>query len=151
VLSTLHTNDAPGAIHRLLDMGIEPYLLAPALRCVVAQRLVAKVCSHCAAPAQPEPEQLTALGLSATQRHDGLRNGVGCTACRRKGRLGRMPIHEVLIVDAKVRRLIVARADLEEFQAVAVDSYRPLARDGVEKALAGLVPLDEVLAAVRAH
>jgi type II secretory ATPase GspE/PulE/Tfp pilus assembly ATPase PilB-like protein len=150
VLSTLHTNDAPGAVHRLVDMGVERYLLAPALRCIVAQRLVARVCRSCARPAEAEPETLAALGLPSGLDMTGLQVGDGCEDCRGKGRRGRMPIHEVLSFDTNLRRLITRGADEEAFLKAALQhDYQPLVRDGVAKAKAGLVPLHEVLGAAR--
>jgi type IV pilus assembly protein PilB len=150
VLSTLHTNDAVAAVHRLLDMGVEPYLLGPALRCVVGQRLVPRICPECAVPAAPGAEVLAAFGLDPAQPPAGLRRGSGCKACRGKGRRGRLALHEVMPVTAALGRAIARRADEGELIAEATAAgYQPLIVDGLEKARAGLVTLEDVLAVAR--
>ncbi len=151
VLSTLHTNDAPGALFRMLDMGIEPYLLGPALRCVVAQRLVPKVCPDCAEPGVPEEGVLAACGLDPQGDHSGFVQAKGCKNCRGKGRRGRVTIHEVLSVDVALSRLISGSApEGEILKAARSAGYRPMLLDGVSKAKQGLVFLEDVLAVARA-
>lgn len=151
VLSTLHANDALATVHRLLDMEVAPYLLAPALRGIVGQRLVPRVCPDCAVPATAPPGLLAAFGLDPAQPPTGLRQGTGCRACRNRGRRGRIAIHEVLTVDERLAALIARRAPMAELrEAAAATGYRPLLQDGLAKALQGLVTLADVLAAARA-
>ena len=150
VLSTLHTNDALAAVHRLTDMGVAPYLLAPALRCVVAQRLVPRLCHHCARPAAASPEMLLAFGLEGGELR-GLRQAPGCRECRMKGKRGRIAIQEVMPVTAELARLIGARAAEHELEpAAARAGYRRMLQDGLDKARQGLVTLEDVLMVARA-
>ncbi len=151
VLSTLHTNDAISSIHRLLDMGVASYLLGPALRCVVGQRLVPKVCEECAEPAVPPDAVLAEFGIDPATPPPGLRRGRGCDVCRDKGTRGRVALHEVLYVDSTLARLISARASDEEVQQAADgNGFRRMILDGLEKAQEGLVTLEAVLAVARA-
>jgi type IV pilus assembly protein PilB len=152
VLSTLHTNDAIASIFRLIDMGVAPYLLAPALRCIVAQRLVPRVCTECARPTLATPQLLAAFGLDPNKPPTTLRSGAGCKTCRNKGKKGRIAVHEVLPVTAELAKLIARRAGEDEMEkAAAASGYRRLLRDGLDKALAGLVTLEDVLAVARAE
>ena len=149
VLSTLHTNDALATIHRLVDMGVAPYLLGAALRCVVGQRLVARICPDCAVPHQPAPELLRECGLDPATT--GFRRGAGCKACRNRGRRGRLALHEVLPIGSELASAISRRAPDHELQQLAAAAgYRRMLQDGIDKARAGLVPLEDVLAAARA-
>jgi type IV pilus assembly protein PilB len=151
VLSTVHTNDALSTVHRLVDMGIVPYLLGPALRCVVGQRLVPRVCQECAEPAQPPAPILAEFGLDATTAGKGFRRGKGCQACRNRGKRGRIAVHEVLFVSIELGSAISRRAPGHELEALAkAAGYRRLMQDGLEKAQQGLVTLEDVLAVARA-
>ncbi|MCA8975290.1 MAG: Flp pilus assembly complex ATPase component TadA, partial [Planctomycetes bacterium] len=150
VLSTLHTNDAPATIHRLCDMGIAPYLLGPALRCVVGQRLVPRICSSCAARTQPTPGILDEFGLDPDASYDCFRQGTGCANCRGRGKTGRVAIHEVLFVSPELASAISRRAADDEIRELAIAAgYRPLVKDGLEKAKQGLVTLEDVLTVAR--
>ncbi|WP_019620459.1 type II secretion system ATPase GspE [Amphritea japonica] len=149
VLSTLHTNEAAGSITRLLDMGVEDYLLTSTLLCVVSQRLVRKLCQHCAKPYQPMPELLERLS-----KHSGLNIGpdstlcepVGCEHCRNTGYNGRIAICEVLPVDDHIRRQIMQNCDARALQKLAMQQgMHTMYSDGCSKALAGLTTLKEVL------
>ncbi|HEB54624.1 MAG TPA: type II/IV secretion system protein [bacterium] len=154
VLSTLHTNDALSTVHRLCDMGIAPYLLGPALRCVVGQRLVARICDQCAQPHVPSAAVLAEFDISNRDQDavTGLRKGAGCQACRGRGKRGRVAIHEVLYVSPELANLISRGATEEELQQVADrDGYVRLMQDGLAKAQQGLVMLEEVLAIARAE
>jgi type IV pilus assembly protein PilB len=152
VLSTLHTNDAPSAVHRLVDMGIAAYLLAPALRCVVAQRLVPRLCPDCARPAAPSPEMLAAFGLRDGAGLPGLRRAAGCRLCRGKGKRGRIAIHEVLYVTPEIAGLISRSSPAREIEAAAAAAgYRRMNLDGLDKAAQGLVTLEDVLATARSE
>ncbi len=150
VLSTVHTNDALSTVHRLCDMGIAPYLLGPALRCIVGQRLVARICPDCSTPTQPEPQVLAEFGLTADTKMTGFRKGTGCQACRNRGKRGRVAMHEVLFVSAALASAISRRAPDAELQQLAQEAgYRRLMQDGLEKAQRGLVTLEDVLAVAR--
>lgn len=150
VLSTLHTNDALATIHRLCDMGIAPYLLGPALRSVVGQRLVAQICQECAEPVTPPDAVLAEFDLQPGEGGDGFRQGSGCQACRGRGKRGRLAIHEVLHITPQLASAISRSAAEDEIQKLADEAgYRRLMRDGLEKAQRGLVTLEDVLAVAR--
>jgi general secretion pathway protein E len=140
VFSTLHTNDAASAVARMLDLGIEPYLLASSLVGVVAQRLVRRLCPECAAPA---PRDTSPEGGSPASAE---KIAVGCAACRQTGYRGRLGIFELLLVDDIVRRQIQARATAAEINtAVRAAGMHTLRDDGVAKAAAGLTSIEDVL------
>jgi type II secretory ATPase GspE/PulE/Tfp pilus assembly ATPase PilB-like protein len=150
VLSTVHTNDALSTVHRLVDMGIAPYLLGPALRCIVGQRLVARICSECAEPATPSASVLAEFGLPADAKTTNFRRGHGCQACRNRGKRGRLAVHEVLYVTSDLANAISRRApDAEIAQLATAGGYRRMLQDGLEKAQRGLVQLEDVLAVAR--
>lgn len=136
VLSTLHTNDAPGAITRLVDMGVEPYLAADAIVAVIAQRLVRKLCPNCKAPYKAEDNDKMILNLDKPVR---LYRAVGCPACQNSGYRGRTAIHEVMMVGREHRNIIARGGSAEEIREVAVrqgmvdlyESCRRLVLDGV--------------------
>lgn len=152
VLSTLHTNDALSAVHRLCDMGVAPYLLGPALRAVVGQRLVPQVCSECAEPAVPSDTLLREFGFTEETAPEGLRAGKGCQACRNRGKRGRIAIHEVLYITPRLASAISRKAPEGELQAMADDAgYVRLMEDGLEKAKQGLVTLEDVMAVARSE
>jgi type IV pilus assembly protein PilB len=152
VLSTLHTNDALATIHRLCDMDVAPYLLGPALRCVVGQRLVARICQDCAEPVEPDAAVLAEFGLGAAERRGGWRRGRGCQTCRGRGTRGRAAIHEVLHVSPELASAISRRAGPAELNAAAAAAgYRRLLQDGLDKARTGLVALEDVLAVARSE
>jgi len=147
VFSTLHTNDAAGAITRLLDLGVEPFLISSALLAVLAQRLVRRVCNHCAVPAEVPREQLELLGITSDRLAGArLRRGRGCHHCLGTGYLGRIGIFELLVVDDAIRPLINARASSAEIREEALRrGLRLLREDGAVKALAGITTVEEVL------
>ena len=141
VFSTLHTNDAAGAVARLADLGVKPFLAASALRAVVAQRLVRRICPHCGRPAAPPPELAPAAG-------DDFRRGGGCPACERTGYRGCLGLFEVLPVDDELQQLIYAGAGAGRLRAHARARGRGTLRaDGWRKARAGRTSVEEVLAA----
>jgi type IV pilus assembly protein PilB len=145
VFSTLHTNDACGAVPRLIEMGIKPYLLASALHCVVAQRLVRRICPSCKTVDDNHHEQLAKLGLDP---HPGAQffKGKGCENCYHTGYKGRAGVYEILVIDDEVRRLILIQADSGTIADTARKSgMRTLLEDGVVKAEAGLTSLAEVI------
>ncbi len=147
VLSTLHTNDSAGAIARLLDLEVEPFLISSALLAVLAQRLVRRVCPDCAAPDRVTAADLAMLGLpSDAGATGGLRKGQGCERCLRTGYRGRQGIFELLVMDEAVRPLVNRRASSVEIREEAVKRGLTLLRaDGAAKALAGVTTVEEVL------
>ncbi len=150
VLSTLHTNDAMSTIHRLVDMDIATYLLGPSLRCIVGQRLVARVCTDCAMPVEPSAALLKEFGIDPASKPTGFKHGKGCASCRQRGKRGRLAIHEVLYVSPELGAAISRRAEGPELEALAeAAGYRRLLHDGYEKAQRGLVTLEDVLAVAR--
>jgi len=141
VLSTLHTNSAPAAPARLVDMGVEPYLVASALDCVVAQRLARKLCTSCRRPATVPARD---LGL-AGHRKIAVFEPLGCERCRTTGYRGRIGLFEVMMVSEEIRSLIVARTPAGEIAATAMaQGMRTLQQDGFEKVRAGHTTLAEV-------
>ena len=150
VFSTLHTNDAPSAVTRLVDMGVEPFLIASTLSGVVAQRLVRQICRRCQQPYTPPDELLHnlklngAAGNGAVQRD--FKHGAGCQDCRESGYAGRIGIFELLAIDDEIRSLIVGRASAREIQAAAKQvGFTTLREDGLVKATKGHTTLEEVL------
>jgi len=147
VFSTLHTNDAPGSITRLLDIGVEPYLAASSVLAVMAQRLVRTVCPTCRQAYVPETEALAEIGLTAADLPDGVAyRGAGCAECMETGYWGRTGIYELLIVDENVRQGILERKSASAIKAEAVKGgLVTLRADGAAKVAAGVTTIDEVL------
>ncbi|MFW5839849.1 MAG: type II secretion system ATPase GspE [Planctomycetota bacterium] len=146
VFSTLHTNDAASAVTRLLDLGIEPYLVSSSLVGVLAQRLVRRVCGACSRPVRPNKLQLRSLGgqLDAAAM-SGFRVGSGCPACRQTGYQGRAGVFELLRTDEAIRRLIQQRSSAAEIHSAALDAgMQSLAADALGKATRGITSLEEV-------
>lgn len=147
VFSTLHTNDAPGALPRLIDMGIEPFLVASSVLGVVAQRLVRLICNDCKQSYTPEPasRERLLLGLEPTAQVR-LYRGEGCAHCGYTGYRGRIPIHEVMPVTAAIRKLIAKRAAGDELGAAARSAgMSTMGEDGIHKVMEGLTTIDEVI------
>jgi general secretion pathway protein E/type IV pilus assembly protein PilB len=150
VFSTLHTNDAPGALTRLVDMGVEPYLVASSLEAVLAQRLVRVLCPHCKQPDQsPTAEQFKAkLGIAPSQK---LFKSVGCRECRNTGFFGRHAIFEWMDTDETIRQLILKSASTDQIRAAARQAgMRTLAEDGWRMVAAGVTTVEEVLSVTTA-
>ena len=144
VLSTLHTNDAAGAITRLDDMGIEPFLISSSIIMTCAQRLVRRICTNCREEFLPEPEMLEKLGLTTTEGAT-FYHGHGCDRCKTRGYLGRVAIIEALPVSVAIRRLIIKRASAAVIKNQAVtEGMKTLRMAGVDKALEGVTTLEEV-------
>ena len=142
VFSTLHTNDAASAVARLLDLGIEPYLLASSLVGVLAQRLLRRLCPECARPA-PDGD-LARLAAGAPDAP--VKSATGCATCRQTGYRGRLGIFELLRVDEPIRRHIQARATAADIAAAAAaGGMKTLRQDGAAKVAAGVTSVDEVL------
>jgi general secretion pathway protein E len=145
VFSTLHTNDAPSAITRLQDMGVEPYLLSSVLEGVLAQRLVRRICEACRAPAEPPPPEREALGI-AVSRDTRFYRGAGCESCRGTGYRGRTGIYELFPITEDVRSLVLRRAASRDIRRRAIAAgMRTLRHDGWAKAVRGLTTIAEVL------
>ena len=146
VLSTLHTNDAIGAISRLQEMGIEPFLIATASVGVIAQRLVRKICDRCKEEYRPSDNLLRRLGLNPEKGDWRFYRGRGCNACKGTGYRGRTGIYEILKVDDKIKEMIIANATAERLRVVArQNGMRPLKYDGILKALKGITTIEEVM------
>ena len=146
VFSTLHTNDAPSAITRLQDMGVEPYLVSSVLEGVLAQRLVRRICNQCRAPEVASPADIEALGITAADRDAKLFRGKGCENCRGTGYRGRSGIYELFPISEDVRSLVLRRASSREIRRTAVnDGMITLRDDGWRKAREGLTTIEEVL------
>jgi len=145
VFSTLHTNDAPGAITRLQDMGVEPYLVASVLEGVMAQRLVRRICAACRATDSPSAGDLGALGIAGTAGVP-LYRGRGCDECRGTGYRGRTGIYELFPITEDARSLILRRAPTREIRRVAVEAGMVTLRlDGWAKACEGVTTVEEIL------
>ncbi len=145
VLATLHTNDAPGAVARLLDMGIEPYLLSSAINGVVAQRLARSICPACATKYYPSELELKDAGLSDRTGRS-FRKGIGCQQCHDSGFQGRFGIYEVMEVTPAIRRMIHQAAPSHELrEQLRKEGSRTLREEGVALALEGKSSLDEIL------
>ncbi|WP_419873958.1 GspE/PulE family protein [Candidatus Pristimantibacillus sp. PTI5] len=144
VLSTLHTNNAVNSITRLIDMGVEPFLISSAVNCIVAQRLVRRICKHCKqkyTPIDKELELIAAQGIHA----DHLYKGAGCGECGRTGYKGRLAIHEVLLIDNEMRALIISkRSDNEYYEHALKHGMVPILVDGLTKAVEGHTTVTEV-------
>ncbi len=148
VLSTLHTNDAPSAITRLIDMGIEPFLIASSLICVLAQRLVRVICPHCKESYAPSPQEAAALETDTIPSL--LYRGKGCNKCLEKGYLGRIGIFEFLEITPEIRSLIVERKDAQAIRTAAIRSgFKTLQKNVIEKITEGTTTTEEVLRVIQ--
>jgi len=147
VLSTLHTNDAPSTITRMIDMGIEPFNVASAVNLVVAQRLVRRICSECSAPATYKPEEIRSLGLSPEEaKKMPFRKGTGCDSCSGTGYRGRAGLYEVMAMSPELRRMVLRGASVADIQATAVkEGMLTLRMDGLKKIERGVTTLEEVV------
>jgi general secretion pathway protein E len=145
VLSTLHTNDSASAVTRLVDMGIEPFLVASSLSAVIAQRLVRRLCPHCSTPYAPSGAEWGKLGLAWPPSGE-FRAPVGCDACMHTGYSGRTGLFEILIADDPVRNLVLTRSDADGIRDFAVSrGMRTILAAGAEKVQAGVTSVEEVL------
>ena len=146
VLSTLHTNSAVSSITRLIDMGIKPYIIASALEGIIAQRLVRKVCTACAAPAVPDPHLLKLLYLPQDYFGEFVSVGQGCHQCNGTGYHGRVGVYELFVMNDDFRRMIgTDYKETELLNLVRSNGMRTLLEDGLEKVLSGWTTLDEVV------
>lgn len=158
VLSTLHTNDAATTIPRLLEMGIEPFIIASGVNCVLAQRLVRQICQKCRTSREYSIDELDNLGVDKKMERllvDGKKSfrsyfGKGCPVCHETGFVGRVGIFEVMLIEGEVREAVVSKKDADEIFELAVkEGMKPMMVDGVEKILAGITTLEEVLRVIK--
>lgn len=146
VFSTLHTNDAASALTRLVDMGIEPYLLTSSITAILAQRLVRRVCPHCRQEYEPSEYEQKLLREYLGGKDDAVYKGVGCDECLHTGYMGRVGIFELLTLNSKLRDMVQKKMSSEEIKAEAVkDGMVTLRDDGIGKALEGLTSLSEII------
>jgi type II secretion system protein E len=147
VFSTLHTNDAPSAVARLVDIGVQPFLVASSVRAIMAQRLVRRLCANCKQPGELSETDLRALNLEPGQLVDAqVMKPVGCEECRQTGYKGRMGIFEIFVIDDNVRHMINnRRSTLMLRQRARELGMRTLREDGVRKVLAGMTSAEEVI------
>ncbi|MCC6579200.1 MAG: type II/IV secretion system protein, partial [Phycisphaeraceae bacterium] len=145
VLSTLHTNDAPSSITRLINIGVEPYLIASAVNGILAQRLVRRVCPHCKelyAPTDELKQFLDLQGFTSTE----LWRGKGCDKCRRTGHVGRLGIYELLVMDDTLRDMVTRNPNVTELRKLCRErGLVNLRQDGFAKVMAGQTTVDEIL------
>jgi general secretion pathway protein E len=145
VLSSLHTNEAAGAFPRLIDMGIEPFLVASSVNAVMAQRLVRRVCTKCRESYEASPLELQELGVRNVQGPITLFRAVGCSSCSQTGYSGRINVHELLVVDDSVRTLVMKNADSGTIRKAAMDKgMLTMREDGARKVLAGITTVQEL-------
>ena len=147
VFSTLHTNDAAGAVTRLIDMGIEPFLVASSVAGLIAQRLVRRLCTRCRREVEPDRAFLESVGFPLGRLDEGpIYEGVGCEECRNTGFIGRTGVYEIITVNERIRPLVVARASSAEIRNMALkQGLKPLRHDGWTKVLRGVTTIEEVL------
>jgi general secretion pathway protein E/type IV pilus assembly protein PilB len=148
VFSTLHTNDAPGAVTRLIDIGVKPFLVASSTRALMAQRLVRKICRKCGASHMPSDTELKALGIDANVQGANFMKGKGCSDCNKLGYKGRFGIFEVFVINDEARKLIYEKVPASVLRVQAREmGMRTLREDGARKVVAGLTSADEVIRA----
>jgi len=152
VFSTLHTNDSAGAVSRLLDLGVEPYLVSSSLIAIIAQRLVRKVCPNCKEHVQPSSHELRELGLGESAEHAGnFFVGAGCEKCFQTGYRGRTGIYEMMMIDEETQNLIYKRESAGTIKRFALNTgLQTLRMDGARKVLAGQTTVSEVLRVTQA-
>jgi type IV pilus assembly protein PilB len=153
VLSTLHTNDAPSTVNRLMNMGVEPFLVATSVHCVVAQRLVRKVCRSCKEPVQSSPAALMNIGFSEAEASNlQLFRGRGCDRCSNTGYKGRTGLYEVMSIGEEIRELILAGASAYELRQKALQQGMiSLRQSGLDKIRSGVTTVEEVMRETVSH
>lgn len=145
VLTTLHTNDSSGAVTRLVEMGVEPFLVSSAVDCVLAQRLARRLCPDCKTEYRPAEEVLIEAGYSPDNLPEVVYRPVGCKKCGGTGYRGRLGVHEVLLMSEEIRRLCVAEATSEQIKQVAIEEgMLTLRQDGLEKVRDGSTSIEEI-------
>ena len=145
VLSTLHTNDAPASVTRLINIGVEPYLISSAVNAILAQRLVRKTCQHCKEEYRPGPEMKEFLALQGFAAET-MFQGKGCDRCRKTGYSGRLGIYELLVMDDSLRDMVTANPDVNQLRKLCRErGLVTLREDGFQKVMKGLTTADEIL------
>jgi type II secretion system protein E len=149
VFSTLHTNDAPSAVARLVDIGVQPFLVSSAVRAMMAQRLVRKICANCKQPYELLESEVRSLGIDPTQLNEAsVSKGKGCERCKYMGYKGRAGLFEIFIVDDEVRHMINSKSTTVELRKRAREmGMRTLREDGIRKVLSGMTTAEEVITA----
>jgi len=146
VFSTIHTNDAAGAVARLLDMGVEPYLVASSVECFIAQRLVRLICLNCKTAVKPNKEVLVGFGIKEDVSNLTIYEGKGCESCKFTGYRGRTGIYEFLVMNEEIRDLIIHRSSSDQIKKKALElGMHTLRMDGWERVKKGITTLDEVI------
>ena len=146
VFSTLHTNDAPSAVSRLIDMGLKPFLVSASLRAAMAQRLIRTICSQCKTPYEPTKADLKAMGISEVSNDATFMHGAGCDNCAGLGYRGRKGLFEIFSVTEEMQEMIYRNATLVELRGKAREmGMRNMREDGFRKVLAGITTLEEVM------
>ncbi len=149
VFSTLHTNDAPSTITRLIDMGMAPFLVASAVKLIVAQRLLRRICKNCKVEYEPPEDQLEILGIDMDEvRKKGLKfyKGEGCPTCNGKGLKGRIAIFEAMPITAELQKLIIEGGSALEIEEIASQQgMRTLRQEAIERMFEGIVPIEQVV------
>jgi len=147
VFSTLHTNDAPGAVTRLIDIGVKPFLVSTSLRAVMAQRLVRKICRRCQRPCAPDSNELRSLNINSAQAaHATFLRGDGCAECNSTGYRGRLGIFEILVVNEEIQKMIYENAGTTRLRDKARSlGMRTMREDGARKVTAGMTTIEEVV------
>lgn len=148
VLSTIHTNDSPSVMTRLIEMGVEPFLVASSIDCVIGQRLARRLCAKCKRPVQPLAEVLAEAGWDAEQWGEAptFYEAVGCASCSRTGYHGRIAVFEIMIVSEEIERMCTERMGVEDIRALAIaQGMTTLRQDALRKASSGVTSLEEVL------
>jgi general secretion pathway protein E/type IV pilus assembly protein PilB len=149
VFSTLHTNDAPSAVTRLVDIGVKPFLVSASLRAAMGQRLVRKICGQCKKPFVPEQKDLMSIGLNEVQAAQAtFMKGEGCQRCMGLGYRGRMGLFELFVINEEVQQMIYEHRSLVELRQKARElGMRTMREDGVRKITSGQTSIDEVVSA----
>jgi general secretion pathway protein E len=146
VFSTLHTNDAAGAVTRLIDMKIEPFLISSSVMAILAQRLVRVLCKECREPYEMTPAEISELEIKGGAAGATVYRAKGCATCFNTGYLGRKAIYELLLIDDEIRQLIMKNTDSATLKAVAMrKGMRTLRQDGADNILKGITSVDEVV------
>ena len=147
VFSTLHTNDAPSAVSRLIDMGVKPFLVSASLRAALAQRLVRSICQNCKQPYEPPASELSVLGISPEQASSAsFMQGQGCDKCGGNGFRGRKGVFEIFTVNQELEEMIYHNVSIVELRKKAREmGMRTMREDGFRKVLAGVTTLSEVM------
>ena len=146
VLSTLHTNDAAGAVTRLVDMGVEPFLVSSSLECLIAQRLVRLICPDCKTPQKIPESACKDFNLNSKEKEARVYNGKGCPACKFSGYRGRTGIYEIIPMNETLREMVIQKASSQQIKKKAVEmGMRTLRQDGWQKITNGLTTIEEVM------